>query len=61
MADDGRLILIGSSIAESLPGPGATLYAASKAALEFCTPIAMDFLSHSAANRAGRRSRRRAA
>jgi 3-oxoacyl-[acyl-carrier protein] reductase len=33
MADDGRLILIGSSISEALPGPGATLYAASKAAL----------------------------
>ncbi len=33
MADDGRVILIGSSIAETLPGPGATLYAASKAAL----------------------------
>lgn len=33
MADDGRVILIGSSIAEALPGPGATLYAASKAAL----------------------------
>lgn len=33
MADDGRVILIGSSISESLPGPGATLYAASKAAL----------------------------
>ena len=33
MAEDGRVILIGSSIAETLPGPGATLYAASKAAL----------------------------
>jgi 3-oxoacyl-[acyl-carrier protein] reductase len=33
MADDGRVILIGSSISEALPGPGATLYAASKAAL----------------------------
>jgi 3-oxoacyl-[acyl-carrier protein] reductase len=33
MADDGRVILIGSSISETLPGPGATLYAASKAAL----------------------------
>lgn len=33
MADDGRLILIGSSISEALPGAGATLYAASKAAL----------------------------
>ncbi len=33
MADDGRLILIGSAVSERLPGPGATLYAASKAAL----------------------------
>jgi 3-oxoacyl-[acyl-carrier protein] reductase len=33
MVDDGRVILIGSSISETLPGPGATLYAASKAAL----------------------------
>lgn len=33
MADGGRIVLIGSSISESLPGPGATLYAASKAAL----------------------------
>jgi 3-oxoacyl-[acyl-carrier protein] reductase len=33
MAEDGRVILIGSSISETLPGPGATLYAASKAAL----------------------------
>lgn len=33
MADEGRVILIGSSISETLPGPGATLYAASKAAL----------------------------
>jgi 3-oxoacyl-[acyl-carrier protein] reductase len=33
MADDGRVILIGSSISEGLPGPGATLYAASKATL----------------------------
>jgi 3-oxoacyl-[acyl-carrier protein] reductase len=33
MADEGRVILIGSSISEALPGPGATLYAASKAAL----------------------------
>jgi 3-oxoacyl-[acyl-carrier protein] reductase len=33
MADNGRVILIGSSISERLPGAGATLYAASKAAL----------------------------
>jgi 3-oxoacyl-[acyl-carrier protein] reductase len=33
MTDDGRVILIGSSISEGVPGPGATLYAASKAAL----------------------------
>jgi 3-oxoacyl-[acyl-carrier protein] reductase len=33
MADEGRVIFIGSSISEALPGPGATLYAASKAAL----------------------------
>jgi 3-oxoacyl-[acyl-carrier protein] reductase len=33
MADDGRLVLIGTSVAERMPGPGATLYAASKAAL----------------------------
>lgn len=34
MADGGRIVLIGSSVAHSLPGPGATLYAASKAALD---------------------------
>jgi 3-oxoacyl-[acyl-carrier protein] reductase len=33
MADDGRVILIGTSVAEHVPGPGITLYAASKAAL----------------------------
>ena len=33
MADGGRIILIGTSVSERLPGPGVTLYAASKAAL----------------------------
>lgn len=33
MADGGRIVLIGTSISERLPAPGATLYAASKAAL----------------------------
>jgi 3-oxoacyl-[acyl-carrier protein] reductase len=33
MREGGRVILIGSSIAARLPGPGATLYAASKSAL----------------------------
>ena len=34
MADGGRVVMIGSSVAVRLPGPGATLYAASKAALD---------------------------
>lgn len=33
MPDGGRIITIGSSVADRAPGPGVTLYAASKAAL----------------------------
>ena len=33
MADGGRIITIGSIVASRMPGPGATLYTASKAAL----------------------------
>lgn len=33
MADGGRIITIGSIVADRMPGPGGTLYAASKAAL----------------------------
>ncbi|MEO7178089.1 MAG: SDR family oxidoreductase [Allosphingosinicella sp.] len=33
MADGGRIVTIGSVVASRMPGPGATLYAASKAAL----------------------------
>jgi 3-oxoacyl-[acyl-carrier protein] reductase len=33
MADGGRIITIGSAVASRMPGPGATLYTASKAAL----------------------------
>lgn len=33
MEDNGRIILIGRSLADNIPGPRATLYAASKAAL----------------------------
>lgn len=33
MADGGRVVMIGSSVAERLPAGGATLYAASKSAL----------------------------
>lgn len=33
MADDGRIISIGSCLAERVPGPGMSLYAMSKAAL----------------------------
>ena len=33
MGDGGRIITIGSIVADRMPGPGGTLYAASKAAL----------------------------
>lgn len=33
MADNGRIIMIGTAVSERMPGPGATLYASSKAAL----------------------------
>jgi 3-oxoacyl-[acyl-carrier protein] reductase len=33
MADGGRIVTIGSAVASRMPGPGATLYTASKAAL----------------------------
>jgi 3-oxoacyl-[acyl-carrier protein] reductase len=33
MADGGRIVTIGSTVASRMPGPGATLYTASKAAL----------------------------
>lgn len=33
MSDDGRVIMIGSSVSERVPGPSITLYASSKAAL----------------------------
>jgi 3-oxoacyl-[acyl-carrier protein] reductase len=37
MADGGRIVFVGSIVAERAPGPGATLYAASKAALRGMT------------------------